>query len=277
MSKYTDMENTVRKLREQIKEYDKKIEELEELSGRYYCALFIKKDDTKKGNRFFIAAGVLLVLMLIGTFFGYGLEESDYIVVGGVFAIGLVRKIIGWSSYLIGVIPYGGTKKARKEKERISAEIQELRSKRKDAEKKLNELTTYDGRNWNLETFRATPENVSAMERDLDRLFMCLWLPKWGDWSAYKDLWICKANVKSAGFQEMGNSGSWKLQVAQAVIKYLYQLNLRRGVNYSGHWEDTLKETMTREPQTQEEKEYLKLAGEVAVLMLGHLIIEAWH
>ena len=274
MSKYTDMENEVKKIKARIKGYDQRIEELEGLETQYYRALSLK-EDTKNGNRFLIAAGVLLALMLIGTFFGYELEESDYIIIGGVLAIGLIRKIFGWCTYLLGVAPYGGAKKTRDEEERVRAELSEQRAKRKNADKKLKKLTTYDGKDWDLKTFRATPENICAMERDVDRLFMCLW---WGEkpkgWKAYKDIWMYTASVRDVGFREMGNSGNWKLQVAQVVIECLYQIRLLRGAasatKIAHLWYSTFEESKVREPQTQEEKEYWELAKDVAVFILGH-------
>lgn len=241
----------------------------------------------KYGDLYFIAAIILTIIftvMVLSTkqfpLYWYGLPLLFLVV-------GLIRKLYGRSKHLALIAPYGSVDQAwnmctaaqieyNNLENKMDALLSRLVSAKEELMKVNNMTRQYTGKDWKLKSFRATPENIRAMELDTEHIYIVLQnlrpseMKNWHtNWMNYGD-----SGPSSAGFEELGRCGSWKLQVTQVVLRYVHTVQPSHCCDPGGpaEWKRLLKAANIRDPQTTEEEEYLNQAWIGALLMARYRV-----
>ena len=150
-----------------------------------------------------------------------------------------------------------------------------------DVEKELQKVKSYTGRDWDISTFQATPENVAAMEKDFEDLLIALHFSNDKDFKI--NCWLSANEIKRStaefsnqkstvaayarGTTAIKNAGSWKLEVAliamATISMALLNVALYNGQGSSATFEELLGKSNVRKPVNEDEKALLALTSEV--------------
>lgn len=150
-----------------------------------------------------------------------------------------------------------------------------------DVEEELENLKSYTGRDWDISTFQATPENVAAMEKDFEDLLIALHFSNDKDFKI--NCWLSANEIKRStaefgnqkgtvaayarGTTAIKNAGSWKLEVAliamATISMALLNVALYNGQGSSATFEELLGKSNVRKPVNEDEKALLALTSEV--------------
>lgn len=150
-----------------------------------------------------------------------------------------------------------------------------------DVEKELENLKSYTGRDWDISTFQATPENVAAMETDFEDLLIALHFSNDKDFKI--NCWLSANEIKRStaefsnqkstvaayarGTTAIKNAGSWKLEVAliamATISMALLNVALYNGQGSSATFKELLGKSNVRKPVNEDEKALLALTSEV--------------
>lgn len=225
-----------------------------------------------------IIAGVMTIEMipilgrLIQNFQNFGLS-------------GLLSIIITF--LIVAIIPLClAIKNQRKVKtfEGLDAQRQNLEdelARYNDVEKELQKVKRYTGRDWDISTFQATPENVAAMEKDFEDLLIALHFSNDKDFKI--NCWLSANEIKRStaefgnqkstvaayarGTTAIKNAGSWKLEVAliamATISMALLNVALYNGQGSSATFEELLGKSNVRKPVNEDEEALLALTSEV--------------
>ena len=150
-----------------------------------------------------------------------------------------------------------------------------------DVEKELQKVKSYTGRDWDISTFQATPENVAAMEKDFEDLLIALHFSNDKDFKI--NCWLSANEIKRStaefgnqkstvaayarGTTAIKNAGSWKLEVAliamATISMALLNVALYNGQGSSATFKELLGKSNVRKPVNEDEEALLALTSEV--------------
>lgn len=272
----------------------------------------------KAGNGWLLIALLLIlaeiVISSMNGALGFSFRYVDLLIIGIPLVVGIVKKKNGKTAY----------KKAKEELSgvdvnKLPQEIKDLENKLKDIEFEIeieeeseaenysisnytssnytaNKSTTsssdkswmrvYCGKNWDMKTFTATPDNVRQLEIDAENLLVST--QHIAGSAKIIDNWLCNNRMElftarlrqdsaleealDRGFHEMGKSGSWKLKTLQYVISSFDLAILDAGMGggvLMSFKELTDRAEGYRGPETEDEKEFFNAA------MIGSITINS--
>lgn len=247
------------------------------------CVYSHNQKAKKSGIIWLVISGLLAiaeVLLLTEIIPGYGdFQFIDLVIIGIPLFFG-IRKM---KSVLD--LPQESIEELDAQRQNLQAELaryddkleQQLRAARND----LDNMTRYTGRNWDISTFTATPENVAAMEKDFEDLLIALKYSKDRDFKI--NCWLSANEIKRStaefnnqkstvaaydrGTKAMKNAGSWKLEVALIAMGVLtveiLNAALSGGYGKGTTFEELLQKSNVRKPANKDEEAILALTGEV--------------
>lgn len=302
MGTYTELKQKKEKTK---KDLEKK-KALLELSKNY-------AKNKKAGNVWILVALLLvlaeIVILSMNSTLGFSFSYVDLLIIGVPLVVGIVKKKNGKAAY----------KKAKEELDgvdinKLPQEIKKLEEKLMDLELEIEIeedavkenystssytasksvasssdkgwMRTYCGKNWDMKTFTATPENVRQLEIDAENLLVST--QHIAGSAKIIDNWLCNNRMElftarlrqdsaleealDRGFYEMGKSGSWKLKTLQYVISSFDLAILDAGMGggvLMSFKELTDRAEGYRGPETEDEKEFFNAA------MIGSITINS--
>lgn len=277
-----DLEKQIRSLEQQKcllkKEWEEKTERI--------SAIERAENAKKRGNKPLISAFVVLIAVSLGLallmctgelqFDAYNLGVSGYIVCAcslPLFIVGICLKRSGMRQYRAGKKLLEGTSVKK-----LSDEINEIEQQEEKLEKEISAAKReLKGKYWEVKEFKATPSNIREMEQDLEKLFR--YLEDVRDPNEAISNWMCRTSMEfftavlgndedttealKAGYNELGNAGSWKLEIASWVLAYLDVVVA--SASFGGETKEGLdwlvgKSETFRKPETEEEEQFYRLA-----------------
>lgn len=273
---------------------DERIQMREKLENTYYPIMskeHRRKEAKKKGNKWLIAAGILMILPLLWfPTLGIGYSFAGLLILCIPLAVGIVKKSRGIKECNQLQEELRGVDVERIYNEATELEFTTIRSINASidaAKEKRESLTMYNGRNWDMTTFTATPENVQALEKDAESLLLSRQHIA-GSQQIIAN-WLCRyrmelfharlgqdealANTLDRGFQELGRSGSWKLEVLQHVMLSMDMalMSASFGGDKPMYFEELFEKSNTRKPETQDEWDFYEVAATGSLVMNSSL------
>lgn len=237
----------------------------------------------KRGIIWLVVAGILAIteiVLLMGIVPGNeDFQVIDLVIIGIPLFFGIKNLKAQIPQYQESVEDL--TAQRQKLQEELARFDDTLEQQLQTAQNDLNNITRYTGREWDISTFYATPENVAAMEKDFENLLVAL---KYSNSSDFKiNCWLSANEIKRStaefgnqkstvaayarGTTAIKNAGSWKLEVAliaMGVISFaLLNVALYNGQGSSATFEELLGKSNVRKPVNEDEKALLALTSEV--------------
>lgn len=270
------------------------------------------------GNGWLLVAILLffveIVLLSMNNTLGFSFSFVDILIIGIPLVIGIVKKINGEAEYKKAMKELGGA-----DANKLSQEINDLKDELVDIDIEIeieeeceaesystssytsnnytasNSTTSsndkswmrvYCGKNWDMKTFVATPENVRQLEIDAENLLVSTQHIAGSakiidNWLCNNRMELCTARLRqdavleealNRGFYEMGKSDSWKLKTLQYVISSfdLAILDTAAGGGVLMSFKElTDRAEGYRGPETEDEKEFYNAA------MIGSITINS--
>lgn len=274
--KIKELETNIQALKKSKEQVQKELEEKKEL-------LFLSNTATnskKAGNGWLIVAAILIVAEIVLLFEGsFNFRFLDFIIIGIPLVVGIKKKKNNFKAYknTQEKLQDVDTEKLPKQIEDLEKKLLDLEVEIEVIDDEISGFTAYKGKNWDMKTFTATPENVQQLEKDAENLLVSVQYIT--DKKKVVDNWLCNNRMESLtailsqngdlektlnrGFEEMGKSGSWKLRTLQLVIASfdLTLLHIGLGADKPLSFEELTGRTEGyRAPQTQDEKDFYEVA-----------------
>lgn len=293
INEFTQLSQKERELHEQWENCAKRCNEIKQAIP-YYYRILQDYHARHKGNIWLIFGVFFILLAVAITVLLFNGAENDIIGTtdGSIIGIwiwfsvpliiGICRKIKGMQQYKSFILEHKSFQNVMQTCKELEQQLPELQAKCDQlweeyyqAKTNLEELKTYDGRDWDLRTFKATPNNIQAMELDTEKIYVILQHLRSSELQNWHTNWIMYGNngPNAARFQELGLSGSWKLQVTQVVLRFIHSVQpSNRHMPGKNEWDHLMKEANIRDAQTEAEQAYLNLAYTGALIMAQHRV-----
>ena len=224
---------------------------------------------------------VVAVLGMLGPEYS-DVETVDFFIMGIPAIVGIVNLVNAKKK--AAELGAETEEELRAEKSRLLDEIEDLG----DAEEPSCGMLAYTGKNWDLSTFRGTPAEVAALEKDFVELLISLYHTAtrpnhlFYHWLVENELRAWKATLTGdkkleeqfkQGTQAMLDSGSWILQILNAartsIAAQLSTAAMHKALGIKSEeitlsYYQVLENNGVRKAQTDDEKKIMSMIGVLA-------------